>query len=153
MKIELNIRKKIETPLLSRLRVVAEATYEGPTPSKDVIRQSLAAKLNKDQDLVNIRHIYTRFGRQYAKIIAHIYNTKKDMELYEIKTKKQKKAEAEAAKKAAEAAQKSEDPGAKNNQEQGADNGPASPEKPVESASEKPAVDASKENQDTKNSA
>ncbi|MBW3003211.1 hypothetical protein KY337_01510 [Candidatus Woesearchaeota archaeon] len=109
---ELTIKKKIETPLLSRTRVTAEASYTGPTPSEDSIKDSLAAKLGTDKKLISVRHIYTRFGKQFSKIIAHVYENKKDMDLYEVKSKKQRKAEAESAKKAAESAPAEENLGA-----------------------------------------
>lgn len=103
---ELTIKKKTESPLLSRTRVTAEATYQGPTPTESAVKDSLASKLSVDKNLVSVRHVYTRFGKQFAKIIAHVYDNKKDMDLYEVKTKKQRKTEEEAAKKAADEAAK-----------------------------------------------
>jgi len=112
---ELTINKQTESPLLSRIRVTGKAVYQGVTPSEDSIRQSIAEKLKAKADLVKVRHVYTKFGKQEAKVIAHVYQSKEDMNLFEVKTKKQKKAEAEAAKKAAEelAAKKAEEEAAK----------------------------------------
>lgn len=134
---DLTIKKKIETPLLSRTRVTAEANYKGPTPSEDQIKDSLASKLSVDKSLISVRHIYTRFGKQYSKVIAHVYENKKDMDLYEVKTKKQRKAEAEAAKKAAEEAAKPSEAEAKT-EEQSAEK---VDETKQETTEEKPAED------------
>ncbi len=81
--IEITIKSKKDVPLLSRIRVSAMATYEGPTPSRDEFRKKLAAMLATDEKLTVVRHIYTRFGRNVAKIIAHVYKNEADMKQIE----------------------------------------------------------------------
>jgi small subunit ribosomal protein S24e len=76
---ELEIQKERETPLLSRKRVTIEATYEGKTPSRVDLRKSVAAKIKSPEELIVVRHIYTKFGQQKAKIIAHVYSDPKTM--------------------------------------------------------------------------
>ncbi|MEA3429789.1 MAG: hypothetical protein U9R08_00800 [Nanoarchaeota archaeon] len=133
---DLTIKKKIESPLLSRTRVTAEASYKGSTPSEDQIKDSLASKLGTDKSLVCIRHIYTKFGEQLSKVIAHVYENKKDLDLYEVKTKKQRKAEEEAVKKAAEEkAKEAEAPAEPPKEEATAE---ATPVEPEPKAEEKP---------------
>src|SRR3989344_8301074 len=80
---ELQILKERETPLLSRKRVTLEAGYEGATPSRLKFKDAIAKKLNVKGDMVIIKHIYTRYGLQKAKIIAHIYSNQKDLKRFE----------------------------------------------------------------------
>ncbi len=76
---EIDIVKIAETPLLSRKRVTAWASYTGATPPRPVLRKELAKKAKAKENLVVVRHIYTRFGEQRAKLIAHIYEDEKIM--------------------------------------------------------------------------
>ena len=72
--IDVEIVKEKETPLLSRKRVTAWVYKEGATPSRPSIRDELAKKMKIKPELVSIRHVYTRFGKQESKVIAHVYN-------------------------------------------------------------------------------
>jgi len=80
---EIEIQKQRDTPLLSRKRVSAMVTYEGATPSRLTLRDSLAKKLKVDEDLTIIKHIYTRYGHTRAKVIAHVYSNAKDRDTIE----------------------------------------------------------------------
>ena len=71
---DLEITKQRETPLLGRTRVSALAHFEDKTPSRGVIQKKIADKLKKDPKLVIIRHVYQRYGKKEAKIIAHVYD-------------------------------------------------------------------------------
>ena len=82
---ELTIQKEIDTPLLSRKRVTFEFTSEKETPSRKVLLKKVAEKTKAKPELVVIKHIYTKYGSKNAKVIAHIYNNKKDMEIIEEK--------------------------------------------------------------------
>jgi len=81
MKIEIN--EKREVPLLSRMRVQATAVFEKETPSRDEIRKSLSSMLNADENLLIIKHIYTKFGKREAKVIAHLYKNLDDLKRIE----------------------------------------------------------------------
>ena len=129
MKVE--VLKERETPLLSRKRVSLMAEYQGPTPSRMDFLKEVAKIVDTDPSLIIIKHIYTRFGRQKAKIIAHVYNNADDMKKLEDEyllkkhvKKEEKKDQAEAA--AADTAAKVE-----------AASAPA--EKPAEAPAEAPA--------------
>jgi small subunit ribosomal protein S24e len=76
---ELEIIKEKETPLLSRKRVTVTCTYEGKTPSRVDLRKKIAEKLKVQEDLLVIRHIYTRFGQTWAKAITHVYSDAETM--------------------------------------------------------------------------
>ena len=82
-------------PLLARKRVTLEATYDAATPSRNDLTKEVAKKVGADEKLVSVRHIYTRFGKRKARIIAHVYSDEQDMKQLEGKPKGQKKAAAE----------------------------------------------------------
>ena len=80
---QMEIQKERETPLLSRKRVTCMVEYEGATPSRPDFRKSVASKLKSPEELIIIKHIYTRFGQNKAKVIAHIYKDKEEMQRIE----------------------------------------------------------------------
>ncbi len=68
--------------------------FKGATPSRMKIRDAVAKQVKGDPELTIIKHIYTKYGVEKAKIIAHVYNNKEDMAKYEDKkllTKHEKK--------------------------------------------------------------
>ena len=107
---KLEVIKERETPLLSRTRITLKAEYEGATPSRLELKKLVADKIKADEKLVVLKHIYTRFGKNSAKIIAHIYQNEKDMQKLEhtkllekhFPKKKEEKAEAAPTEAAAE---------------------------------------------------
>lgn len=115
---ELKIIKERDTPLLSRKRATLEVVFKGATPTRAEIREAIAAKLKADKELTVVKHIYTRYGVEKAKVIAHIYSSKDDMKRFEEKgtlKKHEKKEEAEkeeaGAKKEESDAKAEEKPG------------------------------------------
>ncbi|MCK5107443.1 MAG: hypothetical protein KAQ83_01835 [Nanoarchaeota archaeon] len=82
---DLNINKQEKQPLLSRTAVIAEITFEGQTPSRYDLVQAISKKLKTKSDLTLVKHIYTEFGSQKAKIEAYIYEDKKVMAVLEKK--------------------------------------------------------------------
>ena len=80
---ELEITKQRETPLLKRTRVSAMVTFENKTPSRLKIKSEIASKLKTDENLVIIRHVYQRYGKREAKVIAHVYKEDKFIEKLE----------------------------------------------------------------------
>lgn len=89
---DLTILKERETPLLARKRVTLEANYDAATPSRAVLTKEVAKKVGADEKLVRVRHIYTRFGKRKARIIAHVYSDEQDLKRLEGKPKGVKKA-------------------------------------------------------------
>jgi len=88
---DITILKERETPLLARKRVTLEATYDAATPSRADLTKAVAKKVGAEEKLVSVRHIYTRFGKRKARIIAHIYSNEKDLTLLEGRPKGVKK--------------------------------------------------------------
>ncbi|MFW6220637.1 MAG: hypothetical protein ACOC3X_03085, partial [Nanoarchaeota archaeon] len=113
---DIEIIKEKETPLLSRKRVTAWVYSEGVTPTRKKVCVQLSKHLKVKPELTIIRHIYTRFGQEKAKVIAHIYddvNVLKRLELKKLvekhnfldvkeETAEDKKEEAKAEEKPAE---------------------------------------------------
>lgn len=79
----LEVKKERDTPLLSRKRVTLMAEYDGTTPSRINVRKEVAKKLGAKENLVVIKHIYTRFGSSKSKIITHVYNNEGEMKKLE----------------------------------------------------------------------
>ncbi|MBS3168248.1 hypothetical protein J4216_03930 [Candidatus Woesearchaeota archaeon] len=82
-----------EVPILSRKRIKFSVDNEkGATPKKETITQELAKKYSTKPELVRVRHIYSHFGSQQSKVIAHIYEDEKTLKYLETpKGKKEKR--------------------------------------------------------------
>jgi len=97
---ELKLLKQTEMPLLSRKRVNFDLFFEGPTPSEKDIVENVASVLKAKQELISVRHIYTKYGESKAKVIIHLYDSLenlKNIEEYKKKKKKGDKKEGEQA--------------------------------------------------------
>ena len=90
------IRTKNDNKLIGRSEMHAEFVYSGSTPSNDVVRKELARALKIDEALIVVKHIYSKFGKQKAEVVAFVYPDKKALEQFEVIKKKPKKAAAEA---------------------------------------------------------
>jgi len=110
---DIEIQKETNFPLLSRKRVVCTMNAGGQTPSRLSLTRRLGTLLKTKEDLVSIRHVYTKYGNDRVKIIAHVYNDKKSKDLIEekyldekLKKQVEKEKKADEEKKAADAAKK-----------------------------------------------
>lgn len=72
---KLDVQKERDTPLLARTRFTLSAEYSGATPSRRDFLKEVSKKLKSNEKLTVIRHVYSKFGRQKAKIIVHVYDT------------------------------------------------------------------------------
>ena len=86
------ISKKEKQPLLSRTEISVKVEFSGPTPSKEELKKSLTIKLKQKEEMIVIKHIYTKYGSQEAEVEALIYDDKKVMHVLENqkKTKNEK---------------------------------------------------------------
>lgn len=87
----IKIVSKIEKPLLSRNEISGEIDFSGPTPSKATLKKKLVEQLKTSEDMLVIKHIFTRFGEGKATFLAYHYTNKEDMNAIEPKQKKTKK--------------------------------------------------------------
>lgn len=90
----------IEFPLLNRRRVALEVEHvTGATPSKVDLKKKVADFLKVPEELVAVRHIYSRFGEGKSKVISHVYTKKEDIDFFEKKKVKKVKEKKENGKK------------------------------------------------------
>ncbi len=85
---ELHIEHKIKEPLLSRLRVTGNLTFEATTPSKADVKKAIVSATKMEENLTVVKQIDNAFGKKNAKFEAYIYDNEKDMQRIEPKPKK-----------------------------------------------------------------
>jgi small subunit ribosomal protein S24e len=67
-----------ENPMLHRTDVRFQVVHEDATPSRLSVRDSLAAKLNKDAEEVVIRELDTKYGMRKTVGSAKVYESPED---------------------------------------------------------------------------
>jgi len=67
-----------ENPMLHRTDVRFQLTHDEATPSRLSVRDSLAAKLNKDSDEVVVHRLDTKYGMRKTVGYAKVYDTSED---------------------------------------------------------------------------
>ena len=81
---DLKILNKKDNPLLHRLELEAELTATGPTPSNKDVAKELSKQTKANENLIIIKHIYSRFGTNQSDVLAYIYNDEERMKEIEI---------------------------------------------------------------------
>jgi ribosomal protein S24E len=87
---DVNIQHKEEKPLLHRTDVRARVAYEGATPQRQALRDSLAHAVKAPAEHVIIRQISTEFGKQAAIVTASVYKDAAALEQFEPKHMKKR---------------------------------------------------------------
>ncbi|WP_254863884.1 30S ribosomal protein S24e [Halovivax gelatinilyticus] len=72
---DVDIIEEVENPMLHRTDVTFELHHDDATPSRLQVRDSLAAKLNKDANEVVVRKLDTKFGMRKTVGTAKVYET------------------------------------------------------------------------------
>jgi small subunit ribosomal protein S24e len=72
---DITILEEDENPMLHRKDVRFEMTHEEATPERLSVRDSLAAKLNKDSKEVVVRNLDTKFGMRKTIGQAKVYES------------------------------------------------------------------------------
>jgi small subunit ribosomal protein S24e len=72
---EIDIIDEDENPMLHRTDVRFEVVHEEATPSRLSVRDSLAAKLNKDSAEVVVHELDTKFGMRKTVGYAKVYDS------------------------------------------------------------------------------
>ena len=75
---DIDITAEEENPMLHRTDVRFELTHEEATPSRLSVRDSLAARLNKDASEVVIHELDTKFGMRKTLGYAKVYDSAAD---------------------------------------------------------------------------
>ncbi|QPV61855.1 30S ribosomal protein S24e [Halosimplex litoreum] len=71
---DIDIIAEDENPMLHRTDVRFEMTHDEATPSRLSVRDSLAAKLNKDAEEVVVHELDTKFGMRKTVGYAKVYD-------------------------------------------------------------------------------
>jgi len=85
--------KITENKLLHRKEVTGTLAFTGATPSNKEVQAKLAEHFKVAPEQVAVKHIYTDFGKPFAKYEANIYDSKEAL----LKIEPKKKAVAAAA--------------------------------------------------------
>ena len=85
---ELKILQKKEEPLLSRTRIESEIIFEKATPSGQEVKSMLAKNLGKDEKLLDVKSIYTKYGLKKATILCYAYENEEILKRIKVETKK-----------------------------------------------------------------
>ncbi|MFC6823987.1 MULTISPECIES: 30S ribosomal protein S24e [Halopelagius] len=72
---EIEVISEDENPMLHRSDVRFEIVHEEASPSRLSVRDSLAAKLNKDSDEVVVHELDTKFGMRKTVGYAKVYDS------------------------------------------------------------------------------
>ena len=72
---DVDIISESENPMLHRTDVKFEVRHDEATPSRLSVRDSLAAKLNKESDEVVVRELDTKFGMRKTVGFAKVYES------------------------------------------------------------------------------
>ena len=72
---EVDIIDEDENPMLHRTDVRFQVVHDDATPSRLSVRDSLAAKLNKDADEVVIHELDTKYGMRKTVGYAKVYDS------------------------------------------------------------------------------
>jgi len=81
---------KSEKVLLPRKEVSIFISFEGATPGRKQLKKSVADKVKAKDDLVIIRHVYTKYGSKDAEIIAYVYDNEEALKSLEYEKMMQK---------------------------------------------------------------
>ncbi|QLG61171.1 30S ribosomal protein S24e [Halorarum salinum] len=77
---DIDIISEEENPMLHRTDVRFEIVHEDATPARLQVRDSLAAKLDKDAAEVVVHELNTKFGMRRTVGYAKVYETAEDAE-------------------------------------------------------------------------
>ncbi|MCK8518746.1 30S ribosomal protein S24e [Methanoculleus sp. 7T] len=71
---EFEITRDMRNEVLNRRELAFTLTFDGPTPSRKSIQEKLAAMLNKNESLLVLDSLKTRFGKMEVTGHARIYD-------------------------------------------------------------------------------
>jgi len=75
---DIDIIEEQTNPMLHRTDVRFQIVHEDASPSRLSVRDSLAAKLNKDSDEVVVHELDTKFGMRKTIGYAKVYDSSED---------------------------------------------------------------------------
>jgi small subunit ribosomal protein S24e len=135
VKMELEIVSKKENPLLDRTELEVLAHHAGkPTPTRDEMRQQVAAAMKAKKDVVLVDHMESSFGRGLTRGYVKVYKNKEAAKAIERGPIKRRNALEKAApvptKEKAKAPEVEPEPEPETEEKPGAEEKPEAEEKP-----------------------
>jgi ribosomal protein S24E len=94
---EFKILDDKENKLFARRELRLHAVYDGKTPTRDEIRESVCKKLNLDPETFDIIRVEQRYGVRTSDVLAYSYADKASMAKFARKKGKADKAGAATA--------------------------------------------------------
>jgi len=76
---EVEVISATDNKLLDRKEINAVVRFEGATPTRADIRQSVATKIGLNPDMMVLNSVVNEFGKKEVRIIAHAYNDMKKL--------------------------------------------------------------------------
>ncbi|MEK6907366.1 MAG: hypothetical protein AABW45_02465 [Nanoarchaeota archaeon] len=101
----MKIIKQEEHSLLNRKQIEVELEHNRlKTPTKDEALKKISESLKVNPELIKVKAIFTKYGGNFSKVIANVYNNLESLKAIEEfrkkqKVKKGKKAPAQQTKK------------------------------------------------------
>jgi len=139
---ELKIINKKEDPLLARIKVESEIIFDKGTVSREEIKKKLGKDFGKDEKLIVVKGIYTKYGLKKATNLSYVYENEEALKKIEVEKKEKtgkKEPKPEKAEEKPEAKKEEQKPkGAKEEQKKGAKEAKQD-QKPKEAKSEQKA--------------
>ena len=74
---EIKVIEKRTNPLLKRREIRFKVSHEGATPSREEVKNKLAAMLNAKKELVIIERMRSEYGKRETHGYAKIYKSEK----------------------------------------------------------------------------
>lgn len=87
MEMEIEIKKQLERPLLSRKEIIASIT-SNTTHSAEEVKRAVAEKLNKAAEFVVVKKIDQKFGLPESEAEIYIYESTDALKKFEPQRKK-----------------------------------------------------------------
>ena len=106
---DLTLTEKKENVLLGRTEVKGVLKFEGATPSNAQVSEVLAKHFKTDAGNVVLRHVYTTYSKQEARVEGVVYNSVEGRKKVERLTPQQKKKLEEEMKEVAEEKKKAKE--------------------------------------------
>ena len=80
------VEQQRNNPVIGRRELVLKVYHIGVgTPSRKAIIEGVASALGVDKNLVVIRRVDTSYGAGISVVVAHVYNDRKTLEVFEPK--------------------------------------------------------------------
>lgn len=79
------IVKQSENKLIGRKEYVLRVDYEGGTPSRSELRETIASKLGVNGGRLMIVRVDPSFGSRFSRVIARIYDSEEMLKRFEPK--------------------------------------------------------------------